>query len=440
VELDRQSDADSGETLSHILARLCPEPRDARLATALTFGVLRNRTLLDFQYSQFLKRPAEELSPAARTLLRLAAAQKHLLERIPGHAIANESVEAAKQLAGLRAPEVRFLNAIVRRIVAQDALREPLKGSVEERLAIRLSFPVWTVRLFFAKFGAEAAPALLDACNKEPAAALRPNLLKTSPARLAAQLHEAGMGTRPGRLAPGSLVLDPGAGMALALASDAFSSGSFYVQDEASQLVSLIARPLPGEEILDLCAAPGGKTTHLAELTGGKTRIVATDASNSRLATLQDNVARLGTPGIAVTAMKDIRAAADAHATSFHLVLVDAPCSGLGTVRRNPEIRYRCTTERVARLAAQQQGLLELAARLVAPGGRIVYSTCTVTDAENAENAARFLRCHPEFSPAREPHPEPAIERLRRGDGTFQTWPVHPESDGFEITVFKRHA
>lgn len=425
------------ETLaSEALAQFAAERKlsadDARLARTLVFGVLRTALTLDYYYGQFLTRPVARLDPAIRLLLRLAAYQHYYLTRIPDYAIANETIELGKRLLRLQGREIGFLNAVLRKMLADSAARELPTGNRVADLAVRYSFPPEVARLFVEKFGGHRAVEVMTAANVEPAMTVRANLLKTSRDALAARLRESGFVATPGELAPESLIVKPHEEGASLFDSAAFEDGDFYVQDEGSQMVAHVALPWARGRVLDLCAAPGGKSTHLAELTGGQMEIVATDVSARRLDLVRENVARLGTPGVRVVDLEDVLGQAESQL--FGLVLVDAPCSGLGTVRRNPEVRYRVTPDALARQQARQIDALEQAADLVAPGGHIIYSTCSVSDAENRRVVDAFLAARDGWQIVN-PAGDNEEAGLQRGDGFFATWPHWPGADGFEAVV-----
>jgi 16S rRNA (cytosine967-C5)-methyltransferase len=440
MELVRGTSSGSDEFLDGAIGRdgLCDA--DARLATALVLSVLRHQMWLDARYRPFLKLSPSRLSHELRTILRLAAAQRLLFDRIPEHAIANESTALAREVMRLPARDVAFANAVARRIAAMKAVPPVpvVPGDATPAtlldLSINTSHPIWLVEFLVGKYGLAEACGILQANNQEAPAVVRANRLRVSRDELYAEFARLDIACRPGALAPDSVILDSAATLSEALRSDLFLRGLFYVQDEASQLVSVIASPKAGERVLDLCAAPGGKATHMAEIAGGAASITATDVSARRLGTVRENVARLGTPSLETMEIEDVRA----RGQRYDLVLVDAPCSGLGTIRRNPEIRYRIAAEALERLAAQQLAILCEAARFVEPGGRIVYSTCSISDVENVAVIRAFLETNPEFEIAAAPALLPSLSELRRSDGFYRTWPRHLEMDGFEVAVLAR--
>lgn len=433
LELPLSSDRDATRLLDHQCAALRLDPRDMRMATALVMAVLRREAWLDSQYAGLLTRPPDSLDDRARIILRMAAAQRFLMDRVPPHAIVDDSVRLARAL-GMERHAAGFVNAVARRIVERAAPLEPEPDAPpERRIELACSLPRWIARMLLDHVGTADALRLADALAAEPGITLRPNRLRTTPAALAAHLAEAGIATTPGILLEDALrVSQPGA-MADLLATPAFTDGWFYIQDEASQAVGLVVAPRPGESVLDLCAAPGGKATHLAELAGGEARIVACDPAPHRLDLLRANIARLGTPGVDVA-----DAAALGGGAVFDAVLVDAPCSALGTLRRHPEVRHRLSRAGLRRSGEVQAEILASAAAFTRPGGRLVYSTCSFTHAENRDVVGAFLEAHPDFrhaAPAQWPAP---LRHLRGDDGIARTWPAHPQVDGFGIALLTR--
>lgn len=407
---------------------------DRRLAAAIVHQVLRHLLTIDYQIRQHLRSKQAKLEFAAEQLLRMIVAQCHYLDRIPAYAALSDAVEMARAL-GLRAPTVAFINAVGRRLSEQKELLYPAQLDSEADWSIRWSQPVWITRRFRSLFGDKAAGQLFAHLNEQARIAVRVNVLRTHVEQLAATWDEAGIRFAPSRWLPECLVLEGPSDLAKALAHPAYEQGLFYVQDEASQLVAHFVAPQAGERILDLCAAPGGKTTHLAELGGGAVQIDATDRNPERLATLRANLERLGSPGVQIIPFDAVLAAAQ-EGGGYDALLLDAPCSALGTIRRHPEVRWRFHPNSLKKIVAQQRDLLQLAARLVRPGGRIVYATCSPLPEENEAVIRDFLQEHAEFEPA---SPEIAVPpEMLCHENVYYTWPQMPELDGFGIAVLRR--
>ncbi len=407
------------------------EPRDRGLLTELVYGTLRAQARLDHVLSRFAKRPLKTLHPEVRAALRLAAYQLVCLDRVPPHAAVGEAVEHVKRVVPAAAG---FANALLRRVAAEGRAVPLPEGDPVARLAVETSHPVWMVEREVAAHGLDEARRRLLA-----ASAAAPLVLRARPpggdaaARLVARLAEAGVAARPGRVAPDAVVLEPGAlppGGVPALAG--FAGGAFAVQDEASQLVAVLLDPEPGARVLDLCAAPGGKTGHLADLVGPTGQVVALDADPARLGRIRETIARLGIAEQVMVAAHDAtRPLEGPLAGPYDAVLVDAPCSGLGVVRRNPDILWRRRPEEIPALAGGQRRILDAAAHAVRPGGRLVYSVCTTTPEEGPDVVSAFLAAHPDFAP------DPGGGAP---EGRLVTHPAGGGLDGFFVQRLRRRA
>jgi 16S rRNA (cytosine967-C5)-methyltransferase len=348
--------------------------RDRAFATALAFGTVQRRATLDHVIERFA-RPVDRLDPAVLAALRLGLFQLLYLDGVGTHAAVGESVELAK---GGGNGGHKLVNAVLRR-----ATREPVELPADEDpagAALRHSYPAWLVELWWETFGAQEARALLRAGNRPAELALRANTLTTDAEALAAALP---VPTRPAPDLPEGLVVE---GPFDAHGHELWAAGAYTAQSRASMLVARTLAPEPGERVLDLCAAPGGKTTHLAALMGGSGEIVAVERHPGRARALRATVARMQASSVRVEVGD--AAEPEAFGTGFDRVLVDPPCSGLGTLQGHPDLRWRASPEAVASLAAEQARLLAAAAAAVRPGGTVVYSTCTLSPRENEEVVA----------------------------------------------------
>lgn len=435
--------AQSGDVLAQKVTLGALRGDDARLARTIVFGVLRHSLTLDFYYQHLLKQPSSKLDSRLRMLLRMALFQRHFLSKVPDYAIVNDTVELAKSIFRLKPQQVGFLNAVLRQIVAADALPALPEGQRVGHFSTRYSFPREVAGMLVEKYGTHKSAAIMELSNQEPPMTLRINSLRTSRAELTGLLQSDGFTVQDGVLAPQALLVETSSEGKSLFETQAFNDGLFYVQDEASQLVAQIVAPQAGESILDFCSAPGGKATHLAELSGAKAQITATDLSPERLEHVLENVARLHTPGVQVAQLDEVMG----RGQLFDAVLVDAPCSGLGTMRRNPEIRYRMSDEGFERQRVRQLNVLHEAAPLVREGGRLVYSTCSISDQENKGTIAQFLKDNNKWEIAGKPVETATaevsevgvdLENLRRPDGFYATWPRYPQVDGFEAVVLRR--
>jgi 16S rRNA (cytosine967-C5)-methyltransferase len=410
------------------------DPRDRALATELVYGTLRWQRLLDWYLGRAVRRPVPALTAWVRALLRLSAYQLAFLDRVPAHAVVHEAVELAKRRRPRGAGELvngvlRTLAAWPRPWPAPDAGADPV-----DTLALRTSQPTWLVRRWVARDGLAGAEALARAMNERPPLTVRVNTLRATPEAVAAALRRTGAEVRPGRFAPESLVL-AGAGDPGGLAP--LRDGWCTVQDEAAILVGRALDPRPGELVADVCAAPGTKTTHLAQLMDDRGRVLATDLHPDRLRRVREACARLGATSV------DVRpggAAALAESTgpTCDRVLVDAPCSNTGVLRRNPDGKWRRDEADLARLASAQAAILAAAAGLVRPGGTLVYATCSLEPEENEAVVAGFRARHPAFEP--EPLPAAVPEACRAGVTVLRMAPHRHGTDGFTAHRLRRRA
>ncbi len=368
------------------------EARDAALATELVFGTLRWQGYLDWILSPHSRRRLASLDPRVRILLRMTAYQIAFLERVPAFAAVNDAVTLAPGSPGVSA----FVNAVLRSFARRGAReREPAPPrNPIEALAARCSFPAWIVERWVVRYGRDEAESLMRALNERPPLTLRANRLRITRDELGRRLaDEDGLDWRPTRMAPEGLVVGPGGAPG---EWRAFAEGACAVQDEASMLIARMLAPEPGSTVADVCAAPGTKTTHLAELMDNRGRILAFDREPARLARVGDAAARLG---IAIIDARDgpVESLAPGFRDACDGVLVDAPCSNLGVLRRNPEVKWRRQPSDIALASRRQSEILGAAAAMVRPGGRLVYATCSLEPEENDGVARAFLAVQPEF-------------------------------------------
>ena len=355
-------------------------PRDAALATELVYGTLRWQRYLDWILAPHSRRPLARLDPRPRALLRMTAYQLVHLERVPAFAAVNDAVSLARQRSRPGVPE--FVNAVLRSFARRGAReREPAPPADPiDALAVRCSFPTWLARRWVERYGADEASALMRALNERPPLTLRANTMSTTRDALAARLRdEDQVDTTPTRYAPEGLIAAHGGRPG---AWRSFADGAFAVQDESSMLVARLLDPSPGDTVVDACAAPGTKTTHLAQLMQNRGRILAFDPQPARLALVGEAAARLG---VTIVDIHDgtVETLAPRFAAACDAVLVDAPCTNLGVLRRNPEVKWRRQPADVDASAARQRTILAAAATLLKPGGRLVYATCSLEPEEN---------------------------------------------------------
>ncbi|MBI4587836.1 MAG: 16S rRNA (cytosine(967)-C(5))-methyltransferase RsmB [Candidatus Rokubacteria bacterium] len=366
--------------------------RDRALTTELVYGTLRWQRRLDWILAPHSRRRLDRLDPWVRNLLRLTAYQLQFLHKVPPWAAVNDAVNLAKRRA--KPGTAPFINAVLRSLTRSGGDLPPLPDDPVEAAATRLAFPSWLATRWARRFGVEQAERLMTALDERPPVVARVNLLKCSREGLAKRLaEEEEVAAAPTSLAPEGLVLE-GAGAAFKFQS--FKEGWFTLQDEASILVGHLLAPQRGETVADVCAAPGTKTTHLAALMQNSGKVVAMDPHASRLKLVSRAAARLGFT-IVECHGGSAEALAPRFKDRFDRVLVDAPCSNLGVVRRNPDVKWRRAEADLRPLRDRQRQILEAAASVCRPGGSLVYATCSLEPDENEEVVLPFLAAHPEW-------------------------------------------
>ena len=372
---------------------------DRSLLQELTSGAVKWRLRLDWVLGRLLHRPLSELTPWIRNILRLGAYQLLFLDRIPHYAVVHESVELAKRYGHRGTSEL--VNAVLRRLT-READRIPYpdrEADPAAYLSIAGSHPEWMVRRWIARYALEEAERLCEANNARPMISIRANTLKVDLETLAEGLRSEEIEAIPNPWIDGFLEIRRSGRL---WETEAFRDGWFQPQDPSAGFASLLLAPQPGERILDMCSAPGGKTTHLAQCMRNQGEIVALDLHEGRLRDLEENVRRLGVT-IVRTVQADARASTD---RPFDRILIDAPCSGLGVLRRRADARWHRREEDIPQLVELQRAILECAARLLRVGGVLVYSTCTIEPEENQGVVDAFLRAREEI------RLEPASSRI----------------------------
>jgi 16S rRNA (cytosine967-C5)-methyltransferase len=424
-------------TLQAALARSALGPRDRAFATELVYGTLRWRGRLDHLLGFVLDREIAALEPGVLTLLRLGAYQILFCDGVPAPAAVDQTVRCARALGAARA--AGLVNAVLRRLAQQgDALPLPaLADDPRAHLEFALGLPRWIAERWLAALGPEAAAALAAASNAVPPVTARANRARISRDALLARLAPRFPDAVPCAFAQGGIVLGHGAAPA---ADPDFVDGLFTVQDEASQLVVELLEPAPGERVLDACAAPGTKTTAIAERVGPDGLVVALDRSARRLALVGRAARRLGLANVTALAHDATQPLGEVPGGPFDRVLVDAPCSGLGALRRNPDARWRVAPEDPARLAEVQAALLASAASVLRPGGTLVYSTCTLTREENDSVIEAFLSRTPALARVGAGSLPATLRPLLDGEGALRTWPHRHGMDGFFAVRMERTA
>lgn len=383
--------------------RSVSDQRDRALIMELVYGVLRRQETLDWRLGAVLTKPLHRLPALVQMLLRIGAYQLLFLDRIPASAAVHEAVELAKASSKqLGRDWSTLVNAVLRNLVRlpMPTLPDPAIDP-EKHLSINYGIPLWLSQRWLIRLGYAQAESACVAASATPSLTFRANRMRLTRDGLLEQFAKAGVGAHPTAISPVGVSLEKGQEIS---SLPGFEAGDYYVEDEAAQLIPPILDPQSGESILDVCAAPGGKATHLAELMGDQGTIVALDLKASRLELLRDNCRRLGLHCI-VPIVSDARRPADwpldmtrsrqAGLPMFDRVLVDAPCSGLGVLRRHPESKSQRQESTFARHQILQGQILESVAPCLRPGGVLVYSTCSAESEETEEVVSRFCKAYP---------------------------------------------
>ncbi|MCP3678478.1 MAG: 16S rRNA (cytosine(967)-C(5))-methyltransferase RsmB, partial [Deltaproteobacteria bacterium] len=399
--------------------------QERAFAVELVYGVLRWRIKIDWIIDLKAKVKTKKMEHRVLNTVRLGVYQLLFLTKVPPHAIIDESV---KLLGSSDRRKRGFVNALLRGIDdGRDGVIFPnLKESPARYLSVVHSHPEWLIKRWFKRHGTKETIALCQANNRRPTLTLRTNTLCITREQLLEDLLNKGIQAEPSRYSPIGIEIQERPAVPLGLAPE------FYLQDEASQLVPYLLAPKPGEIILDACAAPGGKATELAQLMENKGKVYAMDISSQKVPVIEESASRLGAIIISAVRGDALKRIEFVPHGGFDAILIDAPCSGLGVVRRNPDIKYRKGEEDIERLRRLQSAIMENLASCLKDGGRIVYSTCSIEPEENEEVIDGFLTNHPEFviEGAADFLPE-TCRPLVDSDGFLRTLPSRDSMDGF---------
>lgn len=434
-----QDQAFSNLQLHQTLVRSRLEKQDAALVTELVYGTLQRQNTIDYFLEKYVAKGMQKLEPWVRQLLRLSFYQIFYLDRIPHHAAVNEAVNIAKK-RGHRGIS-GMVNGVLRNVIRNlDSLKIPDTLPPAKRIALQHSHPEWLVRRWIGQFGEEETEMMCEENNKAPDVSLRVNRMKKDREAMISELQSNGYDAIPSLLSDDGIVIRSRSGN---LANTKwYEQGELSIQDESSMVVASVLDAGPGMKVLDCCAAPGGKTTHIAETMDDRGELWANDIHEHKQALIDAQVKRLGLTCVKTIVGDATRLQDRFPSGSFDRILLDAPCSGLGVIRRKPDIKWRKTEKELAELPDLQYELLVEAAGLVKPGGVLVYSTCTLNHEENERVIERFLSEHRVFEADHrivEFVPQalrPSVDEQR---GHIVILPHHYGSDGFYIARLVRN-
>lgn len=419
---------------------------EAGLATELVYGTISRKNTIDYYLDQFVAKGVAKLQPWVRNLLRLSFYQIYYLDRIPPHAAVNEAVNIAKRkghqgISGM-------VNGVLRNVLRRkEELKLPADLPPARRIALEHSHPEWLVARWIDQYGEETAEAICRANNESPPVSVRVNQTRISRDQLLKLLEEQGPRVAASRVSPDGIIVLSGGNMAL---TEWYEDGLLSIQDESSMLVAEAVKPEAGMRVLDCCAAPGGKTCHMAERMNGSGEVFANDIHPHKVKLIADQASRLGLGNVQALAGDAMELDKRYAPESFDRILLDAPCSGLGVIRRKPDLKWAKTPEDIAEITSIQRDLLDRVSPLLKPGGVLVYSTCTIEPRENEEMVRQFLDRHPDFEPAPEmaewqrlvpeSGPDNRESGMTPGAIGLQILPQHYHSDGFYIARLTKRA
>lgn len=430
-DIDKGAFADVA--LERNIGKFSLSPADRRLATELIYGTVRRQRTLDTLIDQLGKRRADQQPADLRRILHLGFYQLRYLDHVPDHAVVDTTVNLAKQqrlgkLSGV-------VNGMLRQYIRLQTAGDPLQLPADKTSALGVlhSYPDWVIQAWQQLLPADEVASLCEWFNQVPKTDLRVNRLRASVEQVVTALTEHGLTVSSQEAIPDGIRIVGPTGNIRQLPG--YEEGWWMVQDSSAQLVSYLVDPQPGETIIDACAAPGGKTTHLAEMMGDNGRVLGCDRTSSRLNKIRQNAKRLQLTSIE-TVMGDSREHPEFKGTADR-VLLDVPCSGLGTLHRHADARWRQTPDSITGLISLQRELLEAAVDWVKPNGVIVYSTCTLHPDENQNLIRSFLADHPDWQ-IQPPAEESPIAPFITDQGWATVWPHQQDMDGFFMVKLRR--
>ncbi|MDD2414481.1 MAG: 16S rRNA (cytosine(967)-C(5))-methyltransferase RsmB [Eubacteriaceae bacterium] len=409
LKINREG-AYSNLEVRQVLSRNLFSEEDKRLFLNLVYGTWQNQIFLDDRLNRLIKN-AQKPEPIVREICRISLYQILFLDRVPDYAIVNEAVTLCKRQCRRASG---FVNGVLRSALRQKAALQQVDtadfDNEKEAMAVRYSIPVPIIYQYFTVFGKEKAPEILKKMNETPPFFIRINTLKTDRESLAVALKQQGVPTRKGSLSQDALQLvSVNAFHGQIQRSSLYRQGAFTIQDQGAMLIADWLDPQPGEQVLDMCAAPGGKTTHLAQLMKNQGRIIARDIYDSRLKLIEQTADRMGVTIIETEKRDGTEAIPDEH-NRYDKILLDVPCSGTGIIRRKPELRVMRDKKERRKLRDSQRQMLHCGLKALKSGGTLVYSTCTVDPDENERLVATVCQNYPEVSSVRSQYTHPLMD------------------------------
>ncbi len=427
IEKINKNQAYSNLLLNETIKKHQLSRKDTGLLTEIVYGTIQRKQTLDFYLDDFLAN-RKRIQTWVISLLQLSLYQMIYLDRVPDRAIIHEAVEIAKKRGHKGVSGM--VNGVLRN-TQRKGLRNPEEiEDVAERISIAKSHPLWLVKRWIDQLDVEATEAMCDENLLAPYVTARVNVSKTSIDQVITDLEKEGVQAVPGSLSEDAIKVLEGK----LLETSVYKRGDLTIQDESSMLVARALGIEPGQKVLDACAAPGGKSTHIAERLNGYGHVNSLDLHAHKVKLIKKQAQRLNLRAIEAETLDSRNVAERFKAKSFDRILVDAPCTGFGVLRRKPDIKWSKQEEDINRITSVQKGILEAQASLVKPGGKLVYSTCTIEEAENQEVVKQFLADHPEFK-----LDETLINRLPDkvaeycDGGELQLLPHYFGTDGFYI-------
>lgn len=417
--------------LAEVLSTAPMEQRDKALATEITYGVITHRLTLDWMISQVAARPVEKIDALLLQILRIGFYQLFYLTRVPASAAVHATVELVKK--GKKKGLASFVNGVLRGALRnKDSLPWPERSGDESvYLSLRYAHPQWLVERWLARYGSQETEELLQANNRPAPLTVRVNTLRTTREDLLISLAGEGVEATPSLMAPEGVIIKTGGRLTSLVA---YRQGLFQVQGESAMFAARILTPLPGEDVLDCCSAPGGKTTHLAQLMENRGKILALDIYPHRLALVEASCRRLRVDNVRTLCL-DAREIEPAKLGLFDRILLDVPCSGLGVLRRKPDIKWRSEEKNIVELAKLQKELVHAAFSVLKPGGTLLYCTCTNEPEETEEVVSQALVRHRELRLEEFATSLPSLRQAGVGKFGIHLLPHRDQLDGFFFSL-----